>query len=1090
MTNHNTATPYWENPAIFNINQERPHVPVVPFPDMASFLANDIKASLFYQSLNGQWKFNWVDKPADRPVDFYQADFDASHWEEIAVPAHWELNGYGYPIYVNDRYPFEKNPPFIPHEFNPVGSYLKEFEIPSDWDGRQVFIQFGAVKSASYYWINGEFLGYNQDSKTPVEFNLTKFLKKGKNTIAVEVYRWSDGAYLECQDFWRMSGMTRDVFLWAAPKTYIRDYFVQADLSDNYQDGLFAVDIEMGDKLAVGTLECTLLEISAKHPPTPLQRGNNTGAENLKFDNESDNQNDNHLELPDNDSPFEGGQGDVNSNFLSPPALIIYQEKIALSKEESSTIHFQQKIKQPKKWTAEAPNLYQLILSLKDNEGKITSVTGCKVGFRKIEVKNAQLCVNGQPITIKGVNRHEHDEVKGQIVDEESMLLDIQLMKQYNFNAVRCSHYPNDARWYELCDEYGLYVVDEANIEAHGMGKVTFDYDNTIDFISDGLDGDNLAKDPVWKAAHLDRTKRMLERTKNHPSIIIWSLGNEAGNGVNLEACYQWTKERDPSRLVQYEQSLEEWNTDIVCPMYSLLEQLEGYAQKHPDRPLIMCEYAHAMGNSVGNFVEYWEVIHKYPVLQGGFIWDWHDQGLVKHTEDGEKYWAFGGDYGPEGVPSDANFCLNGLLFPDRTPHPHLWEVKKVQQNIGFKTVDINKGRIEVFNYFDFTNLANYRLEWEIWCSSGTAQKGAIENLNIAAQASEILTFDYGDFQKGANKKYFLNIRMFTKENQSLIPANYEVATEQLAFPLNEVAKVLGFIPAEKIKIKLNCKATADKIQLKHLHLVATISKKTGLLTSLKYENRELLESPPVPNFWRAPIDNDFGWNMPEKTKIWRHAGKNRKLISVDLITNLPDTITVSTFFELPDVQAHFKMDYILSRGGTLLIHTHFTPPYQQELPEIPRLGLHLCLNPELKNINWVGRGPFENYSDRKQAAHIGRYDSTVSEMYEPYISPQENGNRTDVEKVAFYDKTGAGLLITGMQPFNFTANPFSPEELTRGKWGDLHTYDLKDEGKISLCLDHLQMGLGGIDSWQSPPLDKYRIQAKGFNFSFSFKGI
>lgn len=1031
MAKQTTTVPYWENPIIFNINQEAPHVPVIPFLDVNSFLTNDIKASPFYHSLNGKWIFNWVDKPDDRPVNFYQPDFDTTDWEEIDVPANWELNGYGYPIYVNDRYPFEKNPPLIPHDFNPVGSYIKEFEVPGVWQGRDIFIQFGAVKSASYYWINGEFLGYNQDSKTPVEFNLTQFLKKGKNKIAVEVYRWSDGAYLECQDFWRMSGMTRDVFLWAEPKTYIRDYFVNADLVDSYQNGDFSIDIDLKNATKDGQLSCQL---------------------------------------------FHQNQ-------------IIYQAEKKLAGQNN--LQFRQKITQPKKWTAETPNLYQLVLLLKDSNGNITSVTGCKVGFRKIEIKNARLLVNGVPITIKGVNRHEHDEQNGQVVDEASMVRDIQLMKQYNFNAVRCSHYPNDARWYELCDEYGLYVVDEANIESHGIGKVTFDYENSVDFISDGTDGATLAKDPIWKAAHLDRTKRMLERTKNHPSIIIWSLGNEAGNGENLEACYQWAKERDPSRPIQYEQALEESNTDIVCPMYPLPKQLEGYAQKNPKRPLIMCEYAHAMGNSIGNFVDYWEIINKYPVLQGGFIWDWHDQGLVKHTQDGEKYWAFGRDFGPADVPSDANFCLNGLLFPDRTPHPHLWEVKKVYQNISFKAIDIDKGKIEIFNRFDFIDLSNYRLEWEIWCPSGTVQKGIVDEMNILAQSSRIIQLDYGDFQRKLNKQHFLNLKVFTKENGPLVTANYEVATEQLALYFNDAIKTIGRIPLnELITIKLDYKATADKIVLKHPKLIATVSKKSGLLISLKYEGRELLASSPVPNFWRAPVDNDFGWGMPEKTKVWRHAGRNRKVQSVNIVSNLPHSITVATNFELLDQKAHYQLEYNLAMNGVLSINAHLLFPFQQDLLDLPRLGLHLYLNPELKNINWVGRGPFENYPDRKYAAHMGRYDSTVSEMYEPYISPQENGNRTDVEKVAFYDKTGAGLLITGTQPFNFTANPFSPEELTREKWGDLHTYDLKDVGNISLCLDHLQMGLGGVDSWLSPPLDKYRIQAKNFNFGFQFKGI
>ncbi len=1042
---HLLTPPFINNPEIFNVGQERPHVPIVPFPDVESFLENNIKNSPFYQSLNGQWKFNWVEKPADRPIDFCTTDFDYSHWDEIEVPAHWELNGYGYPIYVNDRYPFPKNPPFVPDDNNPVGSYIKEFEIPSNWEEKEVFIQFGAVKSASYYWINGTFLGYNQGSKTPVEFNLTKFLKKGKNTISVEVYRWSDGSYIECQDFWRMSGITRDVFLYATPKTYVRDYFVQADLVDDYANGLLSLEVELGGNANSGSLEFKLLPINVSDT-----------FESIRYEKDD-----------------------------------IYEEVIRFDSKGSTSINFQHKIVNPEKWTAETPNLYQLVLIIKDKNGNIQSVTGCKIGFRKIEIKDAQLLVNGTPITIKGVNRHEHDEIKGQIVSEESMVLDIQLMKQYNFNAVRCSHYPNDARWYELCDEYGLYVVDEANIESHGIGKVTFDYDNLVDFISDGTDPlKGPARNPIWKAALLDRTERMFERTKNHPSIITWSLGNEAGNGDNFAECYEWLKERDSTRPVQYEQALEESNTDIICPMYPTLEQLEGYATKNPDRPLIMCEYAHAMGNSLGNFVDYWEIIEKYPVLQGGFIWDWHDQGLVKHTPDGEKYWAFGGDYGPNDVPSDANFCLNGLLFPDRTPHPHLWEVKKVYQNIGFKAVDIKAGKIEIFNRFDFIGLDNYRIEWEVWSPSGTAKKGTIENIQIAPQSSKIITLDldYYSWKKNPTKAYFLNLSVFTKKETTLIPTNHEVAKEQLVVPYNSSVKILGKVKKETIST-ISYEETTEDIHLHHPLLKAVISKKTGLLTALISDNRTLLESPPTPNFWRAPVDNDFGWGMPDKTKIWRAASKHRIVKSVDITHYLSTTITVKVVFELPDVQSPFTLNYTLAEDGSLVISGQLMLKANAELPEIPRVGLHFYLNRALKDINWVGRGPFENYPDRKHAAHIGRYDSTVTEMYEPYISPQENGNRSDVQKVAFYDKKGAGLLVAG-NDFNFTAIPFSPEELTRKKWGDLHTYDLKDEGKISVCLDDQQMGLGGIDSWLSEPLDKYKLKTDYYSFSFIFKGI
>ena len=934
-------------------------------------------------------------------------------------------------------------------------------------------------------------MGYNQDSKTPVEFNITSFLKEGKNTIAVEVYRWSDGAYLECQDFWRMSGITRDVFLYATPKTYIQDYFVKADLTEDYQNGLFSVEVILSDFSKDIELECLLVDLS-EHPPSPLQRGNQS-----ELDSNLSNQK-------------------ITVDIISKST--VYQGKNSLKHTQNKTILFQHKITNPKKWTAETPHLYQLFLVLKDKKTATKNVVSCKIGFRKIEIKNAQLCINGMPITIRGVNRHEHDEYKGQIVDEASMIQDIELMKQYNINAVRCSHYPNDARWYELCDKYGLYVVDEANIEAHGIGKVTFDYNNEVDFVLDPAESKGskvLADNPVWGPAHLDRIQRMVERTKNHPSIIIWSLGNEAGNGVNFVEGYDWIKERDNTRLVQYEQALEEANTDIVCPMYPSPNHLKGYAQKNPDRPLIMCEYAHAMGNSLGNFVDYWEVINNFPVLQGGFIWDWHDQGLVKHTDKGEKYWAFGGDYGPDDVPSDANFCINGLLFPDRTPHPHIWEVKKCYQPIGFKAINLAAGKIEISNHYDFIDLSNYRVEWEIWFSGGTVVQGRIDQLTIPAQSSQIFNLDYGDFQWKNNTEYFLNFKVFTKESTSLIPANFEIAMEQLAFPINQQIKVAER-KKEKTNNNLSYIETANDFQLIHPKLQDQIDKKTGLISALKSENRNLLATPIIPNFWRAPVDNDFGNGMPERCKIWRYPRRDSVIHVLKLSEKNPLTIVQEPIYKhsvgfdktnrrkdkvlivesnlfLSKVRANFKFNYILHENGNLIIQCNFyLPPAELNLPilpELPRIGLHFYLNPNLKNVNWIGRGPFENYPDRKYAAHIGHYRSTIKELYEPYISPQENGNRSDVKEVNFSDKSGAGLSIAG-DDFSFTAIPFSPKELTRKKWGTLHTYDLKDRGKISVCLDHKQMGLGGIDSWLSKPLEKYLIMPQNYEFSFLFKGI
>ncbi|MFX1533250.1 MAG: glycoside hydrolase family 2 TIM barrel-domain containing protein, partial [Promethearchaeota archaeon] len=614
MTNvNNKESNDWENPKILGRNKEAAHCTYIPYADTQTALKNDPLQSPFYLSLNGRWKFCWVKKPADHKLDFYKDNFDVSQWVDIIVPGNWELQGFGIPIYTNVIYPFPADPPHIPHDWNPVGSYRRTFTISNSWKDRQVFLHFGGVSSAMYVWLNGEKVGYSQGSKTPAEFNITEYLRKGENVLAVEVYRWCDGSYLEGQDFWKISGIERDVFLFSTPQVHIRDFFVRGDLDDNYIDGMLKVTVNVRNYLP---------DVSGKHYV--------------------------HIDLldTDNKSVFE---------TLTKEANIRNADKI--------TIHFEQFVKKPAKWSAETPKLYSMLISLSNESGLITEVVSCKVGFRKVEIKDAQLLVNGIPIIIKGVNRHEHDPVTGRTVTEKLMIKDIQLMKQFNINAVRTSHYPNVPRWYELCDKYGLYVVDEANIESHGMG-----YDPE----------DTLGNNPDWKEAHLDRTIRMVERDKNHPSIIIWSLGNEAGDGVNFEATYKWIHERDSSRPVQYEQAIEGPHTDIVCPMYSRIEQLEEYANKEQNRPLIMCEMLHAMGNSVGNMQDYWDVIEKHKVLQGGFVWDWVDQSFLKVDEDNMRYWAYGGDMGDDIVFNDGNFCINGLVQADRAPHPHLWEVKKV----------------------------------------------------------------------------------------------------------------------------------------------------------------------------------------------------------------------------------------------------------------------------------------------------------------------------------------------------------------------------------------------------------------------------
>lgn len=736
-----------EDPQIVSVNTMDPHAWFIPFPDTRSMIGKTNMESPWIKSLNGLWKFRWSENPYARPKDFYKTDFDVSSWKEIPVPSDWQMQGYDYPIYVNVRYPFDANPPLIPQEYNPVGSYKKEFDVPVEWLDMCVTLHLGGVNSAAFYWLNGEKLGYSEDSKTPVEFDVTGLLREKGNQLAIEVYRWSDGSYLEGQDFWRLSGIERDVFLYAKPGVHIYDYSVTTDLINNYTDAILNVEVDVRN----------------------VAPANNKGRHTLK------------MVLKDMDDKVVAEQK-KNISFGSQPSV-----KVAFSRE----------IKNPGKWTAETPQLYMLYISLENSKGEIMAA-GSKVGFREVEIRGMQLLVNGKPVYLKGVNRHEHDETTGHVISEGSMIKDIMLMKQNNVNAVRTAHYPNDSRWYELCDEYGLYVVDEANIESHGMGYTP---ERT------------LGNKPEWLEAHMDRTVRMVERDKNHPSIIIWSLGNEAGNGSNFMATYSWIKERDKTRPVQYERAVLGENTDIYCPMYMTAANMELYALGNPTKPLIQCEYAHAMGNSVGNLKDYWDIIYRYPVLQGGFIWDWVDQGIAQYDYQGRKYWAYGGDFGPEGVISDNNFCANGIISPDRRPHPALYEVKKVYQNINFETLDPAAGIYLIKNGFFFTPLSRYDIEYTIE-ENGVAIKSSIlgqENLlsgsgyaqenrssmgtgslpEVLPGSHLIVKIDLSAITYKPDCEYFIIFRAKQKEEAQLIPAGHVVAYEQfkLAGPLNSYVK-------------------------------------------------------------------------------------------------------------------------------------------------------------------------------------------------------------------------------------------------------------------------------------------------------------
>jgi beta-galactosidase len=1009
-----TIGPELEDPKITGVNNLAPHAWFIPFPDKDAFVGKKGLESPWCMLLNGNWKFHWSENPDARPVDFYREDFDISSWKEIPVPSDWQMHGYDYPIYVNVRYPFNPDPPHIPKDFNPVGSYKHKFTIPSAWKGMRIVLHFGGVNSSAYYWLNGEKLGYSEDSKTPVEFDVTGYLKDGENTLAVEVYRWGDGSYLEDQDFFRLSGIERDVFVYATPKVHIYDYFVQTDLVNDYTDGVLSVDVSLRNSFS------NLL----------------SGDYKVELDLQDAN----------------------NKKILSET------QKVIINGKESARIVFSEPVKNPLKWTAETPDLYQLTLILKDKSGKVVEVVGSKIGFRKVEIKNGQLCINGIPIYIKGVNRHEHDENTGHVISEESMLKDISLLKQYNINAVRTCHYPNHPRWYELCDQYGIYLVDEANIESHGMG---YNPKRT------------LANNPVWLEAHMDRTRRMVERDKNHPSIIIWSLGNEAGNGSNFVATYSWIKQRDVTRPVQYERAELEKNTDIVCPMYMPASDMEMYAKNYTDRPLIQCEYAHAMGNSVGDFIDYWNVIERYPILQGGFIWDWVDQGLAQYEKDGRKYWAYGGDFGPENVPSDNNFCANGLVSPDRQQHPTLFEVKKVYQNIKFKCIDPASGLFEIYNGFIFSNLNRYDFEYTIEANGIPVQTKSIPPIACNPGETRMISVDYKNIDLMPNAEYAVIFRAKQKKDEPMIPAGHVVAYEQFMLP------VMSLIPDQE-PVDANLIYTLDQhgIYIKGSDFAVAFDSSCWL-SAYSANGHEMILSPLKPNFWRAPIDNDYGNNMQGRCKLWKTAADHLGLISRSARQVSPGIVEVDAAYNLPEAKATWVSKYRIFGDGRIEVRNLLTTA-AKSLPEIPRIGMRMRISKVYDNMEYFGRGPWENYIDRKTSALISRYSGKVSEQSFLYVRPQENNYKTDIRWFRLTDETGNGLMVIGKPVFCSSALNNAMEDFDDGESKDQrHINDIIPADFIEWQIDYKQMGVGGDNSWGARPLDKYTLYPGEYHYEF-----
>ena len=1038
--------PEWQDETIPFVGKEYPRTAFMTYSNVDKARSNDFNTSPDYKSLNGKWKFNWVPSYKKRPMNFYKTDFDDSAWGEIDVPANWEVNGYGNALYTNHPYEFcprNPQPPLLPEE-NPVGSYRKYIEIPEQWNGKEIFLHIGAVKSGCYLYVNGTKVGYSEDSKTAVEYNITRYLKPGRNLIALEVYRWSTGSYLECQDFWRISGIERDVYLFAQSPVHLRDFSIRQDLDSTYKNGLFGLDLFLV-----------------------------------------------------NANPRQTAQATVSYQLESTSGTRVAEGTQTIKIDSIATVHFDAKIAQVAPWTAETPNLHQLFIRI-EQPGKNPEIIPFRVGFRKLEIRGNQFLVNGRAVLIKGVNYHEHNEHTGHVLSEADMRKDFENMKRHNINAIRCCHYPQQRRFYELCDEYGFYVCNEANIESHGMGYNL-------------RKGRTLGNNPNWLNAHIDRTINMYETGKNYPCVTFWSLGNEAGNGYNFYMTYNWLKSKDTTRPVQYERALLEWNTDIYCPQYPGATTLEKWGNTQTDRPYIMSEYAHAMGNSTGNLMDLWNVIYRYPNLQGGFIWDWIDQGILVKDEEGTPFWAYGGDFG-ENSPSDGNFLCNGVVGPDREPHPGLTEVKKVYQYVWFQPVDLRKGIIRVENRYDFTNLNQYTIEYTIQANTETVQSGTLPTQHLAPGANKQLTIPLRNVKNKPGTEYFLNLYVKSKQANLSIPASYIVASEQFRLPDYTPAPVFRPTPEKTLAMEEN----GPEIHISGTNIDFVFNKQKGYVTSYRTNGIQYIAEDFgfQPNFWRGPTDNDYGNGMPSRQQGWKQASKNFKIAGIRTSTSATNTNLTITY-RLQETNSKYHVSYTLYPSGMIHVACHLET--QPDAPELPRIGVRFRIPTDINQLEYLGRGPEENYCDRNNGTLIGHYKSTAEQQYVPYVRPQENGHKTETRWLALTDKTGKGLLFiadSNFMEFNVSRNriedfdgeesnrPYQWQNFTQGESHDplmaknrkpkqTHVNDIFPRNFVEVCLDHRMMGVAGDDSWGSQPYPKYKLPTnKDYHWSFTILPI
>lgn len=1076
--------PYWQDVQVVAVNKEYPRSSFMTYDDRADALTGKFDKSKYYRLLNGTWKFYFVDSYKDLPANITDPSVSTAAWHDIQVPGNWEVQGHGVAIYTNHGYEFKPRnpqPPTLP-EANPVGVYRRDIDIPADWDGRDIFLHLAGAKSGVYVYINGEEVGYSEDSKNSAEFLINKYVKPGKNVLTLKIFRWSTGSYLECQDFWRISGIERDVFLYSQPKAALKDFRVKSTLDDTYKNGIFALGVDLRNRRQEATNLSLVYELL-----------------------------------------------DAKGNVVATE-----EKSASVPAGDVRTVSFDKNLPEVQTWTSETPNLYKLVMTVKEN-GKVSEIIPFNVGFRRIEIKPTDLLaangepyvclfINGQPLKLKGVNIHEHNPATGHYVTEELMRKDFELMKQHNLNTVRLCHYPQDRRFYELCDEYGIYVYDEANIESHGM-------------YYDLRKGGTLGNNPEWLLPHMDRTINMFERNKNYPSVTIWSLGNEAGNGYNFYQTYLWMKNADKdlmARPVNYERAQWEWNSDMYVPQYPGADWLARIGKHGSDRPVAPSEYSHAMGNSNGNLWDQWKEIYKYPNLQGGYIWDWVDQGIDAKDENGRHYWTYGGDYGIN-APSDGNFLCNGIVNPDRTPHPAMAEVKYAHQNVAFEAVDPAVGKFLVKNRFYFTNLKKYQVKYSIMANGKTVKTGKI-TLDVEPQASKEITVPVSGLKAKPGTEYFVNFTVTTLQPEAAIPAGFDIAYEQIRLPIEPLQqKFATGGPTLKVTTEgNNLVASSSKVDF-------VFDKKTGMVTSYKVGGTEYFKDGfgIQPNFWRAPTDNDYGNGAPKRLQVWKQSSKDFNVVDATIAMDgktavltanyllAAGNLYIVTYKIYPSgvVKADAKftstdMEAAKTEVSEATLMATFTPGSDAARKaaaklEVPRIGVRFRLPADMNNVEYFGRGPEENYLDRNAGTLIGLYKNTADKMYFPYVRPQENGHHTDTRWVSLERKNGKGLTIVADSTIGFNAlrnsiEDFDSEEALPHpyQWSNFtpeqaanhdetkaknvlrrmhHINDITPRDFVEVCVDMKQQGLAGYDSWGSRPEPAYSIPAnREYNWGFT----